>query len=297
MTILNVSSDGMGRWAYNIIEPLLKRTFPHTEIVFDKENVNPDLVILSHFKDNENRPFKCNYISWSPESYRVSPKKGLAPLFEINTAYHSSKNSIYIPHLVQEIPHTTKPSTDDMEALPRKYCLAYTYRNCVPEREILFKYMRQSEPRCYSFGSSLRTYDNPFIVDSRDNRFTANSSAFREFAFVVAMENKVVPGYLSEKIGYAIMNGVVPIYWGDSSTVSDFFNPAGYLDVNDYGGPERAALAAINIWKDQHKLVPYLEAPMTLNNRLADYEAIYTEYRPWQKPMVDILRDTFPDLS
>jgi hypothetical protein len=124
-----------------------------------------------------------------------------------------------------------------------------------------------------------------------------NADFFKEFAFNVAMENRVMSGYLTEKIGYAFRSGSVPIYWGDNDTVNDFFNPAAFFNVRDYGTPIQAAEAAIQIWRDPQKMQSYVDAPLTLTKTLEDYAAIYTEYRPWQKPMVDKLREAFPDFS
>ena len=84
---------------------------------------------------------------------------------------------------------------------------------------------------------------------------------------------------------------------GDSETVSDFFNPESYIDVCKFSSPDAAALYAIEVWRDPQKLQKYLDAPITVNSTLSDYLAVYTEYRPWQKQLIDILRDTFPDLS
>ena len=111
------------------------------------------------------------------------------------------------------------------------------------------------------------------------------------------MENKIAPGYLTEKIGNAFNSGTIPIYWGDSETVSTFFNPESYIDVSNFRTPEAAAEYAIEVWRDSHKLQKYLDAPITLNTTLDDYFSVYTEYRAWQKPFVDILRETFPDFS
>jgi len=155
--------------------------------------------------------------------------------------------------------------------------------------------MRKYERTCYAFGRSCFTSDNPFPAPAAARKF--NSTAFNEFAFVVAMENAVLPGYLTEKIGYAYNAGAVPIYWGDTTTVSDFFNPASFLNVADYMSPETAATTAVQIWRDPQKLQRFLDAPIRVNDRLAEYEAIYTEYRPWQEPMVSALKEAFPDLS
>jgi len=124
-----------------------------------------------------------------------------------------------------------------------------------------------------------------------------NYKFFSEFGFNIAMENAILPGYITEKIGHAFCSGSVPIYWGDNDTVNEFFNPAAFLNVRDYASISAAGEAAVQIWQDRHKLQALLDAPIRLSTRLADYEAVYTEERPWQTPMIDILRQTFPDLS
>jgi hypothetical protein len=152
--------------------------------------------------------------------------------------------------------------------------------------------MRELEPTCYGFGSCSRTHDNPFELSRTDRQ--KNRTAFSDFAFVVAMENTERPGYVTEKIGNAFCSGAVPIYAGDAN---DFFNTAAFLNVRDYASPSAAAEAAVHIWHDRQKLQKFIDAPLTLNTRLRDYESVYSDYRPWQKPMVDFLREEFPDLS
>ena len=286
---LNVVSDGMGSWAYGFVEPLLQRTFPKAVITYDNTK-RPDLVVRSHFTRLEQAaPYDCPYIVWSGEAYPVRIGAA-APLFALNTFKSADPNSIFFPHLVGEIRETRRPAV----IKPKKYCCSYAFGNPVLERELVFRRMRSLEPTCYGFGRCSFTPDNPFVAprDVRSN----NSSLFSEFAFNVAMENSVAPGYMTEKIGHAFCSGSVPIYWGDTDTVSEFFNPAAFFNVRDYATPVAAGEAAVQIWRDPQKLQKFLDAPLTLNGTLANYEAIYTDYRPWQKPMVDRLRDAFPDL-
>ncbi len=214
------------------------------------------------------------------------------PLFELNSCVVNRSTSITYPYLITEIKNTMRPNPNNA----KRYCCSYTFGHDVPQRELLFNAMRRFEPTCYAFGRSCRTPDNPFVAPSRDQR-SKNGEAFSEFAFNVAMENCVKPGYITEKIGYAFESGSVPIYWGDNDTVNRFFNPASFFNVLDYSNMVVAADAAVQIWRDPQKLQKYLDAPIRINNELADYEAIYTEYRPWQKKAIDALRDAFPDLS
>ena len=288
---LIVGSDGMGSWTKDFLSPLLSRTFPHTTILYDNSR-KPDLVVRSHFLNMETRePYDCPYIVWSGESRPVALLPERAPLFELNTYTCDRPNSVFFPHLVAELRETKRPPV----IKPKRYCVSYAFSNRIPIREAFFTYMRSLEPSCYSFGRSCPTPDRPFEMPA-SNR-SQNATAFSEFAFNVAMENAAIPGYLTEKIGFAFCAGSVPIYWGDTDTVTSFFNPASFLNIKNFPTVQRAATTALQIWKDPQKLRPYLDAPITLNSRLADYEAIYTEYRPWQKPMVDRLREALPDFS
>lgn len=219
---MNIWSEGMGSWGYPIILPILARTFPNTIITTDPSKP-PDLVIKSHF--GEPRSYTCPYITWSGESRHVS-HKNYPPILEVNTFISERSNSIYFPLLCcihQEICRPT-PNRE------KQWCCSFAYSNRVPERERLFRSMRSIEPTCYAFGPSCYTHDNPFVAPSG---WSENHKHFDTFAFNVAMENTVAPGYITEKIGNAFKSGSVPIYWG-TSEINGFFNPASFVNVSDY---------------------------------------------------------------
>jgi hypothetical protein len=282
----------MGLWSFGFLDPLLRRSFPHTRIVHDDSRA-PDLVVRSHFTRQQSIVgYTCPYITWSGEVPPVQLLPDRAPLFEVNTARSGRPNELWFPHLVAEIEHTARP---DSITLPKRWCCAYAFTARIPERERLFRHLRSLEPTCYAFGPSCKTSDNPFEVGRADRG--KNDSHFREFGYSVAMENCVAPGYMTEKIGFAFSAGTVPIYRGDTATVSEFFNPESFINVSDFGSVEAAAEHAIQVWRDPQKYQKYLDAPLVLNDRLRDYEAIRTEYRPWQKLAVDALQEAFPDLS
>jgi hypothetical protein len=287
----------MGSWSYDFMKPLLARTFPGTTITYDDHKEHkPDLVVRSHFQGHERTPpYSCPYILWSGESRPVAMIPGRAPLLELNSFHSSRENEIWFPQLVAEISHTARRPGGDPFLWPKEYCCAYAFSNCVSQREELFRRMRSQENTCHAFGRSCFTPDNPFVL-SRNNR-AQNGEQFQPYGLIVGMENTCAPGYITEKIGYAYKAGSVPIYWGDTPTVTELFNRESFINVNDYASPTAAADYAIQVWRDPHKLRRYLDAPITLNDRLADIEAVRTEYRPWQKLFVDRLRDAFPDLS
>ena len=50
--------------------------------------------------------------------------------------------------------------------------------------------------------------------------------------FVIAFENSVLDGYLSEKIVNAFLAKSVPIYFGHRDTVLELFNPDAFIDCS-----------------------------------------------------------------
>jgi len=285
----NVCSDGKGDWSFHLIDCILQRAFPNINITHNQSET-PDLVIKSHFHSTETLSYSCPYICWSGESYTVPHKSEYEPIIEINSFYSDSKHSVYIPYLVFDHKSVARPIPMNYA---KKYCCAFVYSNEVNLREKLFKTIRSLEPTSYSFGKRLKTNDNPFELSS--NR-AVNSTKFGDFGLYVAMENKSVPGYITEKIGFAYNSGTVPIYWGNSETVNRFFNPASFINVANYSSVENAANAAVNIWRDKQKYQKMLDSPIVVNGELADYQAVYTSYRPWQKPILEALYDYYPEL-
>ncbi|CAE8650562.1 unnamed protein product, partial [Polarella glacialis] len=55
------------------------------------------------------------------------------------------------------------------------------------------------------------------------------------YRFALVFENKLVPGYVTEKIVNAFLAGSIPIYWG-SRAVLDLFNPEAFVYANEIQG-------------------------------------------------------------
>ena len=59
---------------------------------------------------------------------------------------------------------------------------------------------------------------------------------FAEHQFTISFENSQAPGYITEKVLHAKMAGCVPLYWGDTSTDSDFV-PNSFINVSNVTNP------------------------------------------------------------
>jgi hypothetical protein len=273
------------------MDPLISRALG-CKVIHD-ENNKPDLVVKGH-KFMNSRKVKIYpqvpYIICSGESLPVPWNNGYAPLFELNTFHSERPRSIHFPHLFAEIRDIKRPQP----IMPKRWCLAYSNSKRIPLRNAVFAALRLRERTCYSFGRCLTSKDRPFSLDANERE--RNGESFREFAFYIAMENRIKPGYLTEKIGHAFNAGTVPLYWGDTACVESFFNPDAFINVLDFVNTEKLAEHVLNIWRDKQKLQRYLEAPIFASGDLFnEYRKIYTEYAPWQQPAYDALLDAFPE--
>ncbi|KAG6595761.1 putative alpha mannosyltransferase [Phytophthora cinnamomi] len=76
-------------------------------------------------------------------------------------------------------------------------------------------------------------------VSYRTSRFSNwyNDDAvttFQRYKFVIAFENSGVPGYATEKLVNPLLAGSIPIYLGNSTTVSELFNPNSFIDCGRF---------------------------------------------------------------
>lgn len=289
MQTLNIHTDGWGHWAYPFVKKhFLTDIFPHTEITNDTSKP-ADFIIRGHKARSTH--YDVPYMTWSGEPYSCTKLKDQQPLFDLDTRKTNYSELVYLPHLVTEFSGTAIERP--VPTPEKKWCMAYAASNNIRERNLLFSFMRHLEPTCYSFGRCCPTPDSPFVLPHSQRQ--DNYKLFHPFGLVVAMENSVHPGYLTEKIGHAFCAGAVPIYWGCRETAAEFFNPEAFIQVLDFPNIPKAAEYCVEVWRDKQKLQKYLDAPMRLNTLLDDYCS--TEYRPWKKLVYERMREAFPDYS
>ena len=85
--------------------------------------------------------------------------------------------------------------------------------------------------------------------------------------FTIAFENESHPGYATEKIIEPLIQGSIPIYWGDTTIAQDF-NPDCFINVHDYDSFEDVIKEVIKIDTDENLWKRYIEAPIFKNNIL-----------------------------
>ena len=78
--------------------------------------------------------------------------------------------------------------------------------------------------------------------------------------FVIAFENQLSPGYLTEKFAEAAQAGAIPIYWGDPN-IGNYLNTKAFINCHEYPSLDAAIAEVIAIDQDPVRYKAMLAEP------------------------------------
>lgn len=87
------------------------------------------------------------------------------------------------------------------------------------------------------------------------------------YKFKIVFENRVHPGYITEKTYDSFLAGSIPIYKG-APNIADFFNPDAFINCADYNSFEEVIERVKQIDNDPELYKKYILAPPILPNSL-----------------------------
>lgn len=132
----------------------------------------------------------------------------------------------------------------------KKFCLFSVSNSAAKFRKWFFNFLTKYK-KVDSIGSVFNNTKCNFSRIDHDNY----ESFIRQYNFMIAMENKSYPWYVTEKIYNAMRGNSVPIYWGDNLHAETIFNPKSFISVKDKDGFSGAL----------EKVKYYLDNPNVIN--------------------------------
>lgn len=163
------------------------------------------------------------------------------------------------------------------------------HRECRPDKEAV------GRPFC-SFLMRSHTNNNPMRVKIAEAvesyRPIAYGGAWRNnvggpveekipfiagYKFNLALENSVLPGYVTEKLIDPFAAGSVPIYWGAPDVAEDF-NPESFINVADYATLDSFVADLRDIDANPARYLGLLHAPALIADRYADFDARLSDF-------------------
>lgn len=97
----------------------------------------------------------------------------------------------------------------------------------------------------------------------------AKLAFYRQYRFVIAFENKDLPGWTTEKMYDPLAVHAIPVFWGDAE-VGRVFQPGCFINARDFNDPEELADHVLQVDDDFERYRRYVETPPFAGNRAPD---------------------------
>ena len=284
-----VGSEGMGgQWGGKVIMYLLKK-IGYDEIIY-KNIYNCKFIIKSHFLNIEKKwnRTKNRYIYWSGESYIPEKSNKETKSIYMLTTLENMNNYIYIPYVLYSPYLYLERKYNNID---RKYLLAYCNSNHVRERENIFDMFieKTSINLCHALGNCCGKYPNSRILKASggwDDKILID--IYKDYKFVIAMENLCKDGYVTEKILNAFYSGAIPIYWG-SNNITKFFNKKAFINVSDFNTFEECVNYVVNMTDEQIREMS--NEPIYMNDDLINQKDLSNN--PYGIDLINLLNDDY----
>ena len=172
--------------------------------------------------------------------------------------------------------------------IERPYFLAYCASRPVEIRDRLFKVLKEkdSTKSAHGFGRCQNTGQKV------DGTWHEMYNVYKDYRFVIAMENNRVNNYVTEKVLNALISGAIPIYWGYPELVKKIFNKKAIIFVQDFSSLEECAEYIIKVDTTPSLYQQYMNEPRFVTNFGKGYFDINNPCKEY-KEMVKILQQNF----
>lgn len=251
------------------IKHTIQMAFPEYNIVYSN-TLKPHLIIkdvyrAKHTSMRSELQNPAPYLSFSPEKGKMKARRYRStgyPLHEFVTYHNDNPNLTYIPFAAyaKDYPNflNSKPRPQTpLDTISQRRDLAFVYSHCVAFRDDFFSTAATYLSSADSHGKCLNNQ-----TGRAPGSFNDLTQLYSNYKFVVAMEHAKKQGYLTEKIINAYEANSIPVYWGHSETVSEFFNTASYIDLADFPTHEAAANHLQALANDPKRLQTMLAQPI-----------------------------------
>ena len=290
----------MGSDSKYLIDYIIKLAYPNKNIIWKKTNKS-SIIVKSNFEITEPswNIYDKPYIYWSGESYNTNDllkknPKSITILSATNKHDDISNDNIYhIPYCCLKFNY--KLPLRRFSNLNNKKLLGYCNSNPIKIREKLVTLIAEKANSNEVFALGKCVGYSKKIIKKKINGIHSDDNMIKEYSnykFVIAMENKIDNGYITEKIINAFTSGAIPIYWGDPVIAKNIFNENAFICVNNFNSLEDCAEYIIQLNNDEYKLNKMKNEPIFKNNIIPDVFQIGNFDNPPQiyKQMADKIK-------
>jgi hypothetical protein len=106
-----------------------------------------------------------------------------------------------------------------------------------------------------------------FRIPKKD-RYRQKIAWIRNYRFNIAFENRLRPGWTTEKLVDPLHANTIPIHWGDPRVKEDF-NPDSFICAHNFSSLEELADYVIHVDDTPELYARYVQAPPLVGNHLS----------------------------
>ena len=323
-----IGSEGSG---YNnscyFINYLIYLYNPNLNPIY-KNNNNCELIIYTHFLHQEQKwnNIKKPYILYNNESSKryweniiteadnnyinYSKKIIFSTIFEKNINLHIPTGF----HDYIKIKNLNLWNNNYTNIKQRKYlfgyCILNTNSKVITNRIKFIDLFTNYTKETYALGE----YCNPKSIHAKlefeyngdknhSNFLNKNSDKsteelikkYSEFKFILAAENTIEYGYMTEKIINALAAGCIPIYIGSSKYIKKVINSKRIIIANDYENPYECINYILSLTEEDFD--NYEKEPIFTNEKESEiFRQLYNRDSPENKKLIDNMKYLLDDI-
>ena len=219
------------KWFPNIVK-YIKNSVKNHEITNNKKD--SDIVVYNILNNN----FTANKINiiLSGETHDINDN---VDLYIGSLVKKIGKKQIYYPFMYSSLFNHRK-SVDNKDYInnKNKFC-AYMYNASYPHRVKIFNLINKYK-KVDSLGNCSKNTDNTntrFIENDDETYNDIAVNIYRNYKFVIAVENKNIDGYNTEKLINPLISNSIPLYWGNDK-IFKYINKKRVIYIPDYTDEE-----------------------------------------------------------
>ena len=220
-------ADALGRQKKNdnFLHNLLARHY-EVQIVDD-----PDVLIFTHY-GHRNRLYSCKKIFYTQERYLPDWNNCDAA---ITSAFCDHSRAYYFPFFAahRRGEDLIRPAGFDPEKILRDsrgfctYLHKYEDRSVAPRTRFFHALNRRKKVDAFGRAGNNTGLEIPGVAGE------GKRQVLRRGRFHMAFENRLTPGWTTEKFTDAFEAHAIPIYWGDEHALQ-WFNPKAFINVRKF---------------------------------------------------------------
>jgi hypothetical protein len=248
----------------------------------------PDVLIFTHY-GHRNRLYSCKKIYYSQERY--APDWGQCDA-AVTSAFCDHPHAYWYPYFAahRRGENLVRPPQTDWDRIlnePRGFCsFLHKYADRTVANRTRFFHELNRRKKVDAGG---RAHNNlGFEVPGTAGR--AKMDFLARYRFHIAFENRLTPGWTTEKFTDPFEVFSIPIYWGDERALQ-WFNPKAFVNVSAFRNFSECCDFILHLENDREAYARMLREPPLRDNRVPE---IYDENRLLEFLVREISREDTP---